>query len=105
MPGVPPNAFSELKAKIKNLLKRKDKKPAEDKKTEDVKPTETNGATPTETAPAEPAAAPARKSSRITLNAYLTLMTLNQPKPLSSQHLLLSLLLSLPRLKLLVCIP
>jgi hypothetical protein len=104
MPGVPANAFSDLKAKFKSLIKKKDKKPAEDKKTEDVKPTETNGAAPTETAPAEPAAAPARKSSRMTPNAYLTLMTPNQPKRLLSQHLLLNLLLSPPRLRPLVCI-
>ena len=27
MPGVPANAFSELKAKFKSLIKKKDKKP------------------------------------------------------------------------------
>jgi hypothetical protein len=50
-----PNALSDLKAKIKSLLKRnknKTEKPAEATTTEPA----TNGATATEAAPAEPAA-------------------------------------------------
>jgi hypothetical protein len=62
-----PNAFSDLKTKIKNLLKSKKSKKTEDKPVEATKTEEpaTNGATATEAAPAEPtpaAAATARKS-------------------------------------------
>jgi hypothetical protein len=53
-----PNALSDLKAKIKNLLKGKKSKKAEDKPAAATKTEEpaTNGATATEAAPAEPAA-------------------------------------------------
>ncbi|KAE9380533.1 hypothetical protein N431DRAFT_432812 [Stipitochalara longipes BDJ] len=58
MPGVPPNALSDLKTKVKSLFKNKNKnktgdKPAAATKTEEPA---TNGATATEAAPAEPAA-------------------------------------------------
>jgi hypothetical protein len=54
-----PNAFSELKTKVKNLLKGKKSKQAEDKPVEATKTEEpaTNGATATEAAPGEPATA------------------------------------------------
>jgi hypothetical protein len=60
-----PNAFSDLKTKIKNLLKGKKSKQAEDKPVEATKTEEpvTNGTTATEAAPAEPTpAVSARKS-------------------------------------------
>jgi len=63
-----PNAFADLKAKFKNLLKgkksKKTEKPADATKTEEPA---TNGAAPTETAPVEPTPAAARKLIRMTL--------------------------------------
>ncbi|KAH8789406.1 hypothetical protein F5882DRAFT_107446 [Hyaloscypha sp. PMI_1271] len=57
MPGIPPNALSDLKAKLKNLLKGKKSKKAEDKPAETTKTEQpaTNGATATEAAPPVPA--------------------------------------------------